>query len=688
MSTDVDSEGQIPSLAKRKGRPCDMCRRRKRRCDGGDRCGRCVTHNFACTYLQPAAARAVSFHGSTQNSDSDGGDYIENLLGQLEVAETTLQQTLAQEPAVIEHIHRLMKPFLPPHPDDSEFTDIAESFRALSLEGPPPDPGFQGKSSAAMLVRAAVSVKSDQPRQSHSFYRDTKPWALKPWEDHPSVVHYTFPENNLMASLVSLYFSNVNMFIPLLHRPTFVQCINEGLHMHHSGFAATVLLVCAVGSLYGPGTDASYVSEEGRGREWYNQVTLSGHALRQQPTLYDLQAYCLAAEFLSWASTPRNCWSIIGFGMRVAHDIGAHRETIRMSSRTSEKELEKRACWTLLFLDCEMSAHLGRIPYFNPPEFDISLPTECDDEYWEETRPGCQPSTAPSTITFFTTLIDLYRIFNFIIRMVYSPITYRVLIYIEDLPGVVAELDSTLAKWLSNIPAHLAWNPDRVDTVFGRQSAALHCFYYYTRIMLHRPYLPAMRPATQTGLHAQDICNTAARECILIADTHRGLHLDTPLLFSQRPIFIAAMVLLLDRWGPSVIPTGATQHLMHIHTAIDVLKAQQKHWQSSAFYVEVLERLLSIDHFPTAQSDAFEALQYDLDCFSGNSGDSVPSESIGEGPSHASCPGPGVTSTQAQKSPPESDVGNGIPPHTFAIPLAFVGDEEIGATRFRRPRSI
>ncbi|KAJ7458289.1 fungal-specific transcription factor domain-containing protein [Mycena galericulata] len=674
MSTDVDSEGQIPSLTKRKGRPCDMCRRRKRRCDGGDRCSRCVTHNFVCTYVQPAAVRIVSFHDSTQNSDSDGGDYIEDLLVRLEVAETTLQQTLAREPAVLHHIRLLMKPFLPPHPDDSEFTDIAESFRALSLEGPPPDPGFQGKSSAAMLVRAAVSVKSDQPRQSHSFSRDTKPWALKPWEHRPSVVHYTFPDDNLMASLVSLYFSNVNMFIPLLHRPTFLKCISEGLHMHHSGFAATVLLVCAVGSLYGPWTDASYVSEEGRGWEWYNQVTLSGHALRQQPTLYDLQAYCLAAEFLSWASTARNCWSIIGFGMRMAHDIGAHRETIRTSSRTSEKELEKRACWTLLFLDCEMSAHLGRTPYFYPPEFDISLPTECDDEYWEGTGPGCQPSKAPSTITFFSTLLDLYRIFNFVIRMVYSPITYRVLIYIEDVPGAVVELDSTLEKWLNNIPAHLAWNPDRVDTVFGRQSAALHCFYYYTRIMLHRPYLPAMRPATQTGLHAQDICNTAARECILIADMHRRLHLDTPLLFSQRPIFTAAMALLLDRWGPSVNPTDAAQHLTHIHTAIDVLKAQQQHWQSSAFYVEVLERLLSIDHFPTAtaQSDAFEALH----------------ANIGEGLSHASCPGPGVTSARAQKSPPEPAAGDDIPPHTFPVPLAFVGDEEIGTTRFRRPRSI
>ncbi|KAJ7458327.1 fungal-specific transcription factor domain-containing protein [Mycena galericulata] len=530
MSTSVQSGGQIPALTKRKGRACDMCRRRKRRCDGGERCGRCLAHNFVCTYVEAAPVRNQD---STQNSDEDEDDYIENLLERLEAAETKLRQT-APEPSMIPLINRLTQPISPPHPDDTEFTDIAESFRALSLDSPPADPGFQGKSSAAMLVRAAVSAKSGgQPRQSHSFYRDAKSWALKLSEDHPSFVHHTFPDNNLLALLVSLYFSNVNMFIPLLHRPTFLQCINEGLHLHHSGFAATVLLVCAVGSLYGPGSDASHISREGRGWEWYNQVTLCGHTLRQQATLYDLQAYCLAAEFLSWTSTARNCWSIIGFAMRMVHDIGAHREPIRGSSIKIHKELEKRAFWTLLFLDSEQSALLGRACYFDPPEIDISLPTECDDEYWEEAGPGRQPLEAPSTTTFFSTLLILYRFFNFIIRTVHSTTIYQARVFMKDLPRAVVELDRTLGKWLSDIPAHLAWNPDRVDTVFGCQSAALHCFYYYTRIMLHRPYLPAMRPTTQTGLPAQQICNTAARECILIADTHRRQHPDTPLFSSQ-----------------------------------------------------------------------------------------------------------------------------------------------------------
>ncbi|KAJ7471632.1 fungal-specific transcription factor domain-containing protein [Mycena galericulata] len=679
MSTSVESGGQIPAT-KRKGRACTICRRRKKRCDGGERCGRCLAHDFVCTYAEPAALRNQD---SAQNSDLDD-DYIENLRARLEAAETTLRQTSPQwGPSVTDHIHWLTKPSSPPHPDDSEFNDIAESFRALSLEGPPPDPGFHGKSSAAMLVRAAVSAKSGgQPRQ---LYRGATPWALKPSEVHPSVVHYAFPETNLMAALVSLYFSDVNMFVPLLHRPTFLESISEGLHMHHSGFAATVLLVCAVGSLCGPGTDASDISEEGRGWEWYNQIALSGHTLRQQPTLYDLQAYCLAAEFLSWTSTPRYCWSIIGFGMRVAHDIGAHREKNRTSPTTIENELANRACWTLIFLDSEQSAILGRASYLDPHETDIRLPTECDDEYWGEAGPGRQPLEAPSTITFFSALLDLYRIFNFIIRAFHSTTIYRLRVSMGDVTGAVVQLESTLDKWLSHIPAHLAWNPDRVDTVFGRQSAALHCYFYYTRIMLHRPYLPAMRPTTQTGLPAQEICNTAACACISIAETHRRFHPDTPLVFSQTPIFTAAMVLLLDRWGPSVIPTDAAQHLAHIHKAIDLLKAQQKHWQSSAFYVEVLERLLSIDDFPTTQSDAFEALHYDLN-WSG--GDSVPHADVGEGPSHTSCPGPGVTSPRAQESPPESAADNGIPSRTFPIPLAFVGDEEIGTTRFRRPRSI
>lgn len=61
---------------------------------------------------------------------------------------------------------------------------------------------------------------------------------------------YIFPEPDLMVSLISLYFAEVNIFLPILHAPSFNQCVAQGLHFHDHDFGTTLLLVCAVASRY------------------------------------------------------------------------------------------------------------------------------------------------------------------------------------------------------------------------------------------------------------------------------------------------------------------------------------------------------------------------------------------------------------------------------------------------------
>lgn len=57
----------------------------------------------------------------------------------------------------------------------------------------------------------------------------------------------------------------------------------------------------------------------------------------------------LAAQYLYFTSNPRFCWSIVGFGLRLAEDIGAHRHKNWTTMLTAEEELEKRAMWYVAF---------------------------------------------------------------------------------------------------------------------------------------------------------------------------------------------------------------------------------------------------------------------------------------------------------------------------------------------------
>jgi hypothetical protein len=99
------------------------------------------------------------------------------------------------------------------------------------------------------------------------------------------------------------------------------------------------------------------------------------------------------------------------------------------------------------------------------------------------------------------------------------------------------------------------WPSDHPDTLFFEQSAVLHCLYYYTRMLIHRPFIPGVSSMVQSvsltsfyflacghgsfdvsylqDPQALGICAAAARACILVADTHRRRRPDHPLLFSQ-----------------------------------------------------------------------------------------------------------------------------------------------------------
>jgi hypothetical protein len=130
-----------------------------------------------------------------QNSPpaSYDNDYIEALKRRLQTVEASLRQLThlarPQAPLFARAIRSTAKPLLPPDPEDSEFLNVLDSFRVLSIHSAPmPDPGFRGKSSAAMLVKAAVEVKAGGLQVKSQLNRripPAKPFYLKPVSSIP-----------------------------------------------------------------------------------------------------------------------------------------------------------------------------------------------------------------------------------------------------------------------------------------------------------------------------------------------------------------------------------------------------------------------------------------------------------------------------------------------------------------------
>lgn len=150
----------------------------------------------------------------------------------------------------------------------------------------------------------------------------------------------------------------MNIFFPLLHRPSFDKCIINKLHLREDGFASVLLLVCAIGSRF---SDDTYTSHPSTGWELFHQVRRLGRRFIPR-SIHDMHVYCvryfslfeavsldklhqLAALFLESSSTPQIAWMLIGAGLRFAQEVGAHRRAMYDSKPTVNSELWTRAFW-------------------------------------------------------------------------------------------------------------------------------------------------------------------------------------------------------------------------------------------------------------------------------------------------------------------------------------------------------
>ncbi|KAJ7792224.1 hypothetical protein B0H14DRAFT_2931881 [Mycena olivaceomarginata] len=532
MSSDDNSESEREraiSKQKRVQRACDMCRRKKR--------------GFLSVYYNERLL--------TQDSLRALKSYVQELENQVKTAEALLEKAKSERTMLSTDL--LNSPFPTPHSDDLTFADIDESFRALSIDNTAAQ-GFQGKSSGAMLVKAAVDLRNGSKKKNESLLASVPP------------PHYAFPEDDLLASLISLYFENVN-----------TAAVNRHFHLEAQ--------LCAVGARYSTDPRVSIPdapSGETAGWKYFDQVKLSGHLVQTHPTLYDLQTYYCT-------SSPRTCWTLVGFGMRLGQDIGFHR--------------------VLFLFDAQISTALGRCIALQSHDFDIEMPIICDDEYWagspdNSTPMFSQPAGKPSQIAYFNCMLQLNRILSFSCKILYSTNRSKTLIGLGDdkwEEQVVVELDSALNTWFETIPAHLRWDPDNIQSdVFFDQSAVLYCTYYHTRIIIHRPFIPAMRRASNpTHLPSLAICNTAARACSHVAQVQQQRRPNNPLWFSQTPLFTSGIVLLLNIWGGSgsgmAKVNAAEKDLADVHRCMSVLSAQRQRWPSAGALLDTLQQLVAVD---------------------------------------------------------------------------------------------
>ncbi|KAF9256487.1 hypothetical protein L218DRAFT_991408 [Marasmius fiardii PR-910] len=595
---DSEEEDGKSEVKKRKiQRACDMCRRKKS--DGiqtpGSPCSSCVILRIECTYVEAAKKR------------NPPKAYI-----------TALENR-------VENLERLIRWLTPgDHEDPNRYTTSAsldretwflnkfkpELEKTLSPNGLDDGYRYYGRSSNAMLTQLALDLKHENTLNPRMTGLQSQPGSQHHggewedfWEDSHSLQEYSFPEDDLLDELVNLYFQRINLYFPLLHRPTFDRLIADNLHRWDDSFAGVLLLVCANAARYSNDPRVCLSDSDSwlsAGWKWFSQVEVVRKTIYAPARLYDLQFYCLYCEYLLGTSTPQSCWTVVEIGLTMALDIGAHVK--RTGRLTVEGELMKRAFWVLIVMDIYTASILGRTTAIQVEGYDVDLLVECDDEFWDHPHPDLafkQPQGIPSKVTAFNNLVKVLRILSQALRVIYCIDRERLPSFLTA-PRVITDLDAALKNWADEVPTYLRWDPAREDATFFSQSVMLYSIYYYTQILVHRPFVSISKLGT-TSFPPWVICTTAARSAIHIMDLEeqRGGNLKPYLTV---PAFTAGVILLLDIWSctaPGRLgSTDLEGEMRDVYRCMRILEGIESRWHIAGRSRDVLCELAAVGELP------------------------------------------------------------------------------------------
>ncbi|THH12666.1 hypothetical protein EW146_g7482 [Bondarzewia mesenterica] len=504
-----------------------------------------------------------------------------------------------------------------PSDDEHEWTGaLGNSLRGLSID--PLQERFIGEASPIGLLRSARNLGSQYSGKSKA--SDSSLWKGRSISQPPKWEgigeELLFPEPDLMQDVVRLYFENINILIPILHRPTFEKGLADDLHLRDKGFGGVVLLVCATGGRHSndprvllEGTETSY-HRHSSGWKWFSQVSRMRRIAFSPPRLYDLQMSALSVIFLHGCSPPQACWIMAGIGLRQGQDVGAHRRKSYHLRPNVIDEMWKRAFWCIVLLDRMTSALLGRPRAIQDVDMDVDFPMDCDDEFWTRPDPEKafkQPTGKPSTMSFFINMLKLTEIQNIALNTMYPISKSR---YLRGRSGpeweqdVVLALDSELNKFIDSVPDHLRWDPTCQNIIHLKQSANLYGAYYTLQILVHRPFILSSRKISSQSFPSLAICTNAARACSHVVDVLRRR---LPGMVSPNflgPAFISGIMLLVNIWGrkKSGLSIDPVKEMEDVHLCIQVLRDSESRWPMAGRLLDILSELAFAGVFPPLKS--------------------------------------------------------------------------------------
>lgn len=219
-------------------------------------------------------------------------------------------------------------------------------------------------------------------------------------------------------------------------------------------------------------------------------------------------------------------WLVSGMAIRMAQDLGLHRDCSKWPIPDYEIENRKRIWYGVYLMDRLVAADLGRPVSIIDNEFEVGLPSPYELTYQsklleqhydyapillveaEASRQNREP-----VYSSFVHLVTLAQIIGQILIGLYSPKAKNTRYQNLELLDI---LDNNLANWKLALPRELQVDPDCITKYLNTAAATVNMAYLCALLLLYRPFIIE---SSNLALKALSICTSSAQNILKIAET-------------------------------------------------------------------------------------------------------------------------------------------------------------------------
>lgn len=563
--------------------------------------------------LSPSHAKSRSDPDSIhQLSDEDSEDdvaFIESRFGQVDLVTQPVTASRAGTAGTFDS-------------SQAERLVLGESTKATKADSASsrdvPTHKFLGKASAIHTLPLLERLSSKkyrelgfQPKGARAEYWNVPSGFLDPPSD-TSVAISSWPAPDLADKLLDAYFARMHREYPMLNEAQFRHEYKNRPELREDPeWLALCFCIFMVASHYVRGDDRVLAfpnDPHSRGMHWWQAAkNLIYRNTQVSKPIVPIQCLLLSTLFqLGLPISASMAWLHLGGAIRLLVECGAHRKHAakKLGLSRMEEETYKRTFWIAYSLDREGASTLGRPIMLQDEDIDLELPLEIDDEILFNTPESeplpKQPSDKPALIGGFLSSLRLDEIVGRTLKTVYALQKTKVRFGINSKEWderLVTEIDSALNGWLDTVPPHLRYDPHEPNDEWLMQSSLLYSKYYNCQILVHRPFIPAKKGASESSIlnfPSLAICTNAARSISHLVQSlkDRDLHTKLGIPLAYRSV-TSSCILVMVVWGAKRnggrVSSSASSDLRR---SIDVLRSMEEQWQFCGKAVDILESIM------------------------------------------------------------------------------------------------